>query len=220
MSETLWLRHAKVDLAVHELRAAEGPVLLLLHGLGERTPDVLPESLAAWPGAVHGLDFTGHGQSSVPAGGGYTCEVLMGDADTALADLGPVTVLGRGVGAYVALLIAGARPLEVRGAVLTDGPGLFGGPSAASSPSIVTLPDHPRTAPDPYALVELTRDIRPPDYAASFARQAAQVSPLDSPVTVAAVGRPPWLEAVVQEFGVQQAPVAEALEAYAGAGLD
>ena len=209
------LRHAKVELALHTLRASEGPSLLFLHGLGERTPDALPPIVAGWPGAVHGLDFTGHGQSSVPAGGGYTCEVLMGDADTALAHLGPVTVVGRGLGAYVALLIAGARPLEVRGAILTDGPGLFGGPSAASSPSIVTLPAGPGTAPDPYALVELTRDIRQPDYAASFARQAAQVSPLDSPVTVAAVGRPPWLEAVVQEFGVQQGTVAEALETYA-----
>ena len=209
------LRHAKVELVLHTLRASEGPVLLLLHGLGERTPDTLPPVAAGWPGAVHGLDFTGHGRSRVPAGGGYTCEVLMGDADTALAHLGPATVLGRGLGAYVALLIAGARPHEVRGAVLTDGPGLFGGPSAASSPSIVTLPAGPGTAPDPYALVELTRDIRPPDYAASFARQAAQVSSLDNPVTVAAVGRPPWLEAVVQEFGVQQGTVAEALETYA-----
>ena len=51
----------------------------------------------------------------------------MGDADVALAHLGAATVLGRGLGAYVALLIAGARPHLVRGAVLCDGPGLAGG---------------------------------------------------------------------------------------------
>ena len=55
----------------------------------------------------------------------------MADADAALAHLGPATVYGRGLGAYVALLIAGARPDLVRGAVLDDGPGLVGGGSRA-----------------------------------------------------------------------------------------
>jgi pimeloyl-ACP methyl ester carboxylesterase len=165
---------------------------------------------------VHALDFTGHGASTVPTGGGYTCEVLMADADAALAHLGPVTVLGRGLGAYVALLLAGARPTEVRGAVLVDGPGLFGGPSAPASPSIVQLaPDTPRRAPDPYALVELTRDVRPADYAASFTRQASHLSGLEHPVSVAAVGRPPWLEAVVEVIGARVLAAPKALADYA-----
>ena len=213
MTPTL-LRHAKIDLALHRLREGDGPQLLLLHGLGERSPSAVPPMAEAWPGPVAALDFTGHGESTVPAGGGYTCEILMGDADTALAVLGPLTLLGRGLGAYVALLLAGARPSEVRGAVLFDGPGLFGGPSAPASPSVVTLPELERVAPDPYAIVELTRDVRPPDYAASFARQAVALSQLEHPITVSAVGRPPWLEAVVKEVGVNEAPVDVALANY------
>lgn len=110
--QTIDLRHGKITLALHQLRRAvderRGP-LLLLHGLGESTPGEVPQHLAAWTGAIYGLDFTGHGQSTTPAGGGYTCEVLMADADAALAHLGPCTLLGRGLGAYVALLLAGAR---------------------------------------------------------------------------------------------------------------
>lgn len=215
MSTTI-LRHAKVDLALHELRAAPGPVLLLLHGLGERSPRSVPAVAATWPGAVHALDLTGHGASTVPTGGGYTCEVLMADADAALAQLGPTTILGRGLGAYIALLLAGARPSEVRGAVIDDGPGLFGGPSAPASPSVVQLaPDTPRAAPDPYALVELTRDVRPADYAASFARQAAHLSGLEHPVSIAAKGRPPWLEAAAEVVGVRELEVVAALADYA-----
>jgi len=211
---TRHLQHSKVRLALHDLRDGDGPQLLLLHGLGERSPETVPPVAEAWPGPVAALDFTGHGESTVPAGGGYTCEILMGDADAALSALGPLTLLGRGLGAYVALLLAGARPSEVRGAVLLDGPGLFGGPSAPASPSVVTLPEREPVAPDPYAIVELTRDVRPPDYAASFARQAVALSELEHPITVSAVGRPPWLEAVVKEVGVNEAPVDVALANY------
>ena len=212
---TRFLEHGRVRLALHELRGGPGPTLLLLHGLGERSPEAVPEPVADWPGAVLALDFTGHGGSSVPAGGGYTCEVLMADADAALAERGPLTLLGRGLGAYVALLLAGARPPDVRGAVLADGPGLFGGPPGPSSPAIVQLAGPSPVTPDPYALVELTRDVRPPDYAATFARQAAATSPLETPLTVSTVGRPPWLEAVAAEVGVGTAPAAEALAGYA-----
>src|SRR5439155_14846169 len=117
---TTLLRHSKVDLALHELRPGRsaGRPLLLLHGLGERSPVAPPAGTDGWPGPVVALDFTGHGESTVPAGGGYTPEQLMADADIALAHLGPSTVVGRGLGAYVALLVAGARPAVVRGAVL------------------------------------------------------------------------------------------------------
>ena len=136
---TVTLRHNKVDLALHHIDG-KGQPLLLLHGLGEHSPTSVPVWASTWPGKVWALDFTGHGKSSIPSGGGYTAEVLMGDVDAALEHIGPSTILGRGLGAYAALLIAGARPDAVRGAILADGPGLFGGPSGPTSPQLVTVP--------------------------------------------------------------------------------
>ena len=107
MTSTVELRHNRVCLALHQLRAGGGRPLLLLHGLGERTPDEPPTYVDNWAGPVFGLDFTGHGASTKPRGGGYTAEILMGDVDAALAHLGAVTILGRGLGAYIGLLAAG-----------------------------------------------------------------------------------------------------------------
>ena len=83
MTASVLLQHNKVTLALHELRGGSGRPLLHLHGLGERTPDAVPAHLEAWPGPVWGLDLTGHGESSVPVGGGYFCEALMADVDIA-----------------------------------------------------------------------------------------------------------------------------------------
>jgi pimeloyl-ACP methyl ester carboxylesterase len=210
-----FLDHVRVRLALHELRDAPGRPLLLLHGLGERTPTEVPTWVAeAWNGPVLGLDFTGHGLSTIPVGGGYTCEALMADADAVVADVGPLTVLGRGLGAYVALLLAGARPTEVRGAVLLDGPGLSGGGPGPVVNPVAEVPTAPHRAPDPFALVELSRDLRPPDYAAQFARQACALAEVDLPVTVVTGLRPPWLRAVTEEHGVVTGSVSDALRRY------
>lgn len=202
------LVHNRVSLALHELRGGEGRTLLLLHGLGERSPEEVPVYAAGWPGPIAALDFTGHGASTVPAGGGYTAEMLMADADIAVEHFGQVTLLGRGLGAYIALLVAGARPDRVLGAVLADGPGLSGGPSVPTSQAVFTL-DVDGRAPDPYALVELGRDLRPPDYATAFVRLALQSSELTAPVQVTARFRPAWLDAVANEPGVGVAPSIE-----------
>lgn len=218
---TTMLTHVKVQLALHELRLGTGRPLLLLHGLGEHTPAAAPPYAEAWPGPVYGLDLTGHGASSRAPGGGYTAEILMADVDAALAHLGPVTVVGRGLGAYVALLIAGARPELVVGAVLCDGPGLSGGGPAPHSPSVVARDADAVAAsadlgtPDPFALAELSRDVRPEDYATTYARQALQFSGREAPLAIAAVTRPPWLAAVAAEPGVVVEPVAAALGRYA-----
>jgi pimeloyl-ACP methyl ester carboxylesterase len=208
------LTHNRVQLALHHLREGDGRPLLLLHGLGDRSPDSVPDWAAAWTGPVHALDFTGHGRSTVPAGGGYSAEILLADADAALATLGEVTVLGRGLGAYIALQLAGARATRVKGAILCDGPGLAGGAIGPTSQSFVALP--PRsTPPDPYALFELSRDLRPPDYATLFVRLALEGSGLDEPISVAAVVKPPWLAAVADEVGVATCTISEALATYA-----
>jgi pimeloyl-ACP methyl ester carboxylesterase len=209
------LTHNRVQLALHQLQDGPGRPLLVLHGLGEESPTSLPSWATEWAGPVHALDFTGHGMSTLPAGGGYSAEILLADADAALAHLGEVTVVGRGLGAYVALMLAGARATQVRGAVLCDGPGLAGGAVGPTSQSFVVLP--PRdTPPDPYALLELSRDLRPPDYATLFVRLALEGSGLDEPIAVAAVVRPPWLTAVADEIGVTTAAtIAEGLALYA-----
>jgi pimeloyl-ACP methyl ester carboxylesterase len=207
------LRHNKIDLALHRLSDGDGTPLLLLHGLGESSPTRTPPWAAQWPGPVVALDFTGHGNSTTPLGGGYSAEILLADADVALAELGTATVVGRGLGAYVALMLAGARPRQVRGVVLCDGPGLAGGAIRPTSQSFVILAPSSHQ-PDPYALFEMSRDLRPPDYATLFVRMAVESSGLDEPIAVAAVVRPPWLAAVVDEMGVTICSVRDALAMY------
>ncbi len=215
---TTRLRHARIELALHELRSAPGRALLLLHGLGERSPSALPAHAAAWPGPVYALDFTGHGESGLSLGGGYTAEVLMGDADAALHHLGTATLLGRGLGAYIALLLTGARPASVRGTVLADGLGLAGGGAEAATPSVVYPNPGAVAPPDPFALVELSRDVRPPDYATAFVRQANELSGLERPIAVCCAEKPDWIEAVLREPGVQTSSVEDALAYFAKRG--
>jgi pimeloyl-ACP methyl ester carboxylesterase len=217
------LRHGQIRLALHQVRNGDGLPLLLLHGLGEHTPDELPGYIAQWPGPIWGLDFTGHGGSTVPTGGGYTAEILLADADAALAHLGQATVFGRGLGAWIALLLAGARPAAVRGAILYDGPGLIGGGNEPGSSFVIEAPAGVRSGPDrrtpdPFALAELVRDVRPPDYAASFVRFSTEGSNLAEPITVSAITRPEWLVAVAAEPGVADLPVDEALALYSSTG--
>jgi pimeloyl-ACP methyl ester carboxylesterase len=213
-SSPTYLQHNRVRLALHTLRAGNGRALLLLHGLGERSPKTVPNELLDWPGPVFALDFTGHGMSTVPVGGGYTCELLMADVDTALTHLQNATLVGRGIGAYVALLIAGSRPERVRGTILRDGPGLAGGGPASPSPYIPFVDASQPAPPDPYALVELAGDIRPQDYASIFARQAAQFSGLSQPLLVVARERPAWLAAVMAELDIEMTSLANALHWY------
>lgn len=209
------LHHGRSTLALHLVRDGDGPTLLLLHGLGEHTPAEPPAAAHAWPGPIFGLDFTGHGESTIPGGGGYTAEMLLGDADAALGHLGSATVLGRGLGAYIALLLSGARAAQVAGAVLVDGPGINGGGSGPTGAALARPATDQAGAPDPFALLELARDVRPPDYAMTFVHLALAGSPAADPITVAAMARPDWLVAVRAAPGVVEADAAPALEALA-----
>ena len=120
------LRHGWVTLALRRLREGEGQPLLLLHALHGSSADwgTGPET---WPGPICALDFAGHGRSGWVRGGVYYPELLAADADAALAELGAAVLVGAGLGAYAALLVAGARPASVPAAVLLPGAGLEGG---------------------------------------------------------------------------------------------
>ena len=210
------ISQGRLRLALHTLRDTDGPKLLLLHGLGEQSPQHDPSDLASWPGGVYALDFCGHGDSDAAIGGGYSCEQLMADADTALAVLGQATILGRGLGGYIGVLIAGARPALVRGVIIDDGTGLAGGGTRPGSMTI-EFPDARMSSgnPDPYALLELSTDVRPKDYATSFVRIAVEMSGLPTPICVIAQARAPWLDAVIDEYGVVTDSLERALSLYA-----
>jgi pimeloyl-ACP methyl ester carboxylesterase len=198
------LRHARVELELHELSQRDGPSLLLLHALGGSSAD-WAEAAALWPGRVSALDFSGHGRSQWVHGGVYLPEQLAGDADAALAHLDGAAIAGAGFGAYVALLLAGARPAQVRAALLMPGRGLGGG---GPEPNF----DRPLLAPlTPAAHVELPpgcdpllcaleADPRPPAYALRFAARARRLLLLDD-----GTPRPAWWEAV------RSAPTAESI---------
>jgi pimeloyl-ACP methyl ester carboxylesterase len=225
------LLHGRISLALHTLRSATQPVdssnddsrllpLLMLHGLAGATPTTCPELITSnWNGPIYGLDFTGHGQSTCAVGGGYSAEVLMADVDTALRQIGPAVLLGAGLGGYVALLVSGAAPGRVQSVIVTGGSGLAGGGVRPGSeciavPVVVPVAGVEAVTPDPFALIELATDIRPPNYVASFVRQFVSVSTLDHPVSICTAARPPWLAGVIEEFGVTTSSVEEALRAY------
>ena len=187
------LRHGRVSLALHPLRDGAGPVLLCLHAVGGSARD-FREAAQHWQGPVFALDFSGHGDSAPLRGGGYFPENLAGDADTALARLGPALLVGAGIGAYVALLLAGSRPDVVPAALLLPGPGLEGG-GPAPDPSTNTLSrwadlGAPLPGCDP-AVRRLERDVRPPEYAEAFARAARRLLLAEGDFR-----QPPWWQAV------------------------
>jgi pimeloyl-ACP methyl ester carboxylesterase len=205
------LRHGRVSLALHELRAAPGAALLCLHGVGGSGRD-FAAAAPAWPGPVFALDFSGHGESEPLQSRAYYPEILAGDADAALAQLGAAHLVGAGVGAYVALLLAGGRSDRVPGALLLPGAGLAGG-GVAPDPETDTLAawtdfGAPLPGCDP-AVRRLERDLRPPDYAEAFARAARRLLLADGDFA-----RPPWWEAA------RTCPTAETVPGELGAALD
>jgi pimeloyl-ACP methyl ester carboxylesterase len=191
------LRHARVDIALHQLSGTSGPSLLLLHGLGGSSAD-WGELPAAWPGRVFAVDFSGHGQSAWARGAVYYPELLAGDADAALAEIGTAAIAGAGVGAYVALLLAGGRRDVVPAALLLPGRGLNGGGEWPDwdRPTLHFF-DTTASAPLPSGcdpqLCMLEWDTRPVDYASCFAAAAGRLLLLED-----GTERPPWWRAVAE----------------------
>ena len=177
------LFHGRAAVELHTLKSAKGRPLLLLHALGSNA-GAWPDAILDWSeGPVYAVDFAGHGQSGRLRGGAYYPEHFLADADLALEKLAePCAVLGAGIGAYVALLLAGSRPDSVLGALLIDGAGLDG---------VGSQPDNELTfedvegfesfiaeasmefsvGTDPLA-AQCAGDMRPTEYAASFAQAA------------------------------------------------
>ncbi len=215
MSERI--RYGRTEIVLHHHAGDRDPPLLLLPGLRESGAVWKPP--IPWPGAVFGLDFSGHGEAPRLRGGAYQSEFLAAEVDTAVARLGGcVLIAGRGLGAYVALLVAGARPERVPGALLLDGPGLRGGGDAPDFTSRSTRIADPRgeVGEDPM-LALLESEIRPPDYAAEFAAGARHLllESLDPPA-------PGWWAAVEDIAQVHAVSSAEsgfaALRELAGVG--
>jgi pimeloyl-ACP methyl ester carboxylesterase len=195
------LRSGRIEVALHRLRDAPGPTLLCLHALRGRGAD-FAELSNAWPGRVLALDFSGHGESDRPRGAAYTPELLAGDADAALAHAGTACLVGVGLGAYVALLLAGARPASVPAAYLLPGAGLEGSrtlphtriPSDELCKEVSELLEAARQREgsgfDPMVRL-LEGDPRPPDTARAYADAANRLLLAEDGEL-----RPIWWEAV------------------------
>jgi pimeloyl-ACP methyl ester carboxylesterase len=210
------LTHARLGLALHSLQVGEGTPLLLLHALGGSAADWQPAAIA-WDGAVYALDLSGHGYSGRLYGGGYCAELWAADADIALAHIGvPPVVAGAGLGAYVALLLAGARPDDVAAVGLLSGAGLHaGGPVPAFGqlelvPSTILCNAAIRAEPAlDSAVLSSEGAVRPTDYAQAFAAQARRVLLVEDGTL-----RPAWWEAVreLEHVEVYDGELASALQ--------
>lgn len=195
----------RIELEVHERGGGEGPALVLLHDLYGSSAE-WADGPGPWPGPVLALDFAGHGASGWHRGGAYTPELLACNVDEVLRHVGSAALVGAGVGAWVALLVAGARADAVTGALLLPGRGLAGGgprPHFERAPA----PQSPPPGCDP-ALAFLESDVRPVEYAAPFARKARRLLLLED-----GGPRPPWWTAIADVDGVRRiASVAEGLD--------
>jgi pimeloyl-ACP methyl ester carboxylesterase len=206
------LFHGRVPVEFHELKSAKGRPLLLLHALGSNA-EAWPDEVLGWSeGPVYAIDFAGHGGSDPLRGGAYYPEHFLADADLALERLDePCAVLGAGIGAYVALMLAGARPALVSGAYLLGGEGLDGVGSQPGNElsfddvegfELFIAENSKRYAVGTDPLVaQCAGDMRPKGYAAAFARASQPL--LFSPNV--GIDRPPpdwWLAAVGANRGI------------------
>ena len=110
-----------------EARGA-GPAVVFTHGFG-RTGDTWAAQVDAMAGDHHVVtwDMRGNGRSPVPPAL-YTREDALADlgtvVDTAMAESGPVLLVGHSLGGYFSLAYTLGRPETVRGlALLSTGPG-------------------------------------------------------------------------------------------------
>jgi pimeloyl-ACP methyl ester carboxylesterase len=176
-----------------QLNDGSGPSLLLLHQLYGSSSD-WNGIVDMWPGAVFGLDFSGHGRSEWLSGGAYYPELFVAQADAAAESIGPVAIAGTGLGAYVAVLLAGARCDSIAAALIAPGRGLAGGGALPRFDlTLAGLPALPKSdgGTDP-AVAILERDVRPVDYVTAIARRARSLLFLENELEV------PWWRAACE----------------------
>lgn len=226
------LKHGRVSLRLHELSAARASgqsPLLLLHELGSSAA-AWSDEWRSWQGPVYALDFSGHGESDHAIGRSYYPEFFVMDADLALEAIGDEAHLaGAGIGAYVAMLLAGSRPDRIPAALLLPGRGLASGGEAPDfdrgqsgvSSWQARLDAAAREFPnatDPF-VATCEGDLRPLDYVSDFAKGARRllfsdaVAPEDSDA-----GSLAWWRSAMQSPSAHSAPadLGAALRALAG----
>jgi pimeloyl-ACP methyl ester carboxylesterase len=107
----------------------EGSPIVFICG-GNLTHRSWDSQVAALAGRFRTItfDWRGTGASDKPRGG-YTFEIATRDAQTLIEELGaaPATLVGHGLGAHLALLVAHARPDLVKGLFLTAAAPWFSG---------------------------------------------------------------------------------------------
>ena len=212
------LRHGRVSLALHELRSGEGDALLCLHALRGSAAD-WAEAAASWPGPVYALDFAGHGLSEWVAGEATPRSSSRETPTSPWRTSARAGVAGAGLGAYVALLVAGARPEHVPARAAPPRRGSRRPRRRARSgaraeprlgaPARRAPPPGERPAFDPFT-TRLEREFRPPDYAAAFAARASRLLLLDD-----GDARPPWWQAAAQAAAAERIAARSAAEALA-----
>jgi pimeloyl-ACP methyl ester carboxylesterase len=157
------------QLSYLEAGPADGPVVLLMHGLLSESSTWLPAIplLAASGHRVIALDLLGHGQSDKPPlDYGLADFVPSVHAFVSALDLGAVTLVGHSLGGAIAMEFAKSHPEQLRRLVLVSSGGL--GKQVHLILRAVSLPGvasflratvNPRTAPL-YARPELHRALR------------------------------------------------------------
>lgn len=133
------VRAGAVRLAYRTWGPADGPLLVLLHALGEDSSDWTPIATAlasSW--RVYAPDLRGHGASDWS--GSYTIEQLTTDLKAFLdaLDLDRVSLVGHSIGAPPAYLFAARHPDRVARIVLEDP-----APPWPRAPRALTRPPRP-----------------------------------------------------------------------------
>ena len=206
--------HARAARAARERR--RGPALLHLHGSACVRRTTCRSTSSRGPVAIYALDFTGHGDSTSPKGGGYTPELLMGDVDAAINHIGDVRRSSDAASARTSRCSRRPRATTRCAArSCATGPACrVGARPPGRRPSSRVDPSAP-VPPDPFALAELSKDVRPPDYAVDFVRLVLAHTQTPNPIAVCAKARPEWLTAVLDELGAAPVTIAEALRLFA-----